>query len=252
MWGDWCSLSSWRITMDKVDQGDQFFESPQMLAKRLGLNFSNYLLLSRALTHRSFLNEHPEALEDNERLEFLGDAILDFLVGAWLYNNYPEKAEGELTRLRSALVRTEQLSLIAKELQLGKAIRLGKGEAEGGGRNRKAILCATFEAMVGALYLDAGMDAVRDFIEPMLEPITNQIIKTRTHQDPKSMLQEWVQGMGYPPPEYRTIAANGPEHEKIFEVEVLVNHKPLGYGVGNSKQSAAKEAARNALQSLNL
>ena len=145
-------------------QGERLEETPQKLAKRLGLDFCDYLLLSRALTHRSFLNEHPEAIEDNERLEFLGDAVLDFLVGAWLYNRFPEMAEGALTRLRSALVRTEQLADFALKIDLGNAMRLGRGEAKSGGRQRLALLCATFEALIGALYLDQGVNAVMDLL----------------------------------------------------------------------------------------
>ena len=227
-------------------------ESPKDFSQRLELPFSDYLLLSRALTHRSFLNEHPEALEDNERLEFLGDAVLDFLVGAWLYNHFPEMAEGELTRLRSALVRTEQLAAFAKEIDLGRAMRLGHGEADGGGRERKALLCGTFEALVGALYLNAGFNAVREFIEPLLKPAALQILAAHRELDPKSLLQEWVQSQGYGPPQYRTVNASGPEHDKTFEVEVVVDGKAYGYGSGHSKQAAAKSAARQALESLGL
>ena len=133
--------------------------TPSELAKRLDLVFTNQALLTRALTHRSYLNEHPETLEDNERLEFLGDAVLDFLSGAWLYNHYPEMSEGELTRMRSALVRTEQLAEFARSLSLGDALRLGRGEIVGKGRERDLLLCATFEALVGALYLDQGIEA---------------------------------------------------------------------------------------------
>src|SRR5512137_1172662 len=128
--------------MDYVPDGDKE-ESPAALSKRLGLAFKNSLLLSRALTHRSYINEHPEALEDNERLEFLGDAVLDFVVGAWLYNRFPEKAEGELTRMRSALVRTEQLAAFAQKLDIGLAMRLGRGEVQAGGRTRPLLLCST-------------------------------------------------------------------------------------------------------------
>src|SRR5512143_1383664 len=154
--------------MEHINQRVTGGESPREFSQRLKLPFSDYLLLSRALTHRSYLNEHPEALEDNERLEFLGDAVLDFLVGAWLYNHFPEMAEGELTRLRSALVRTEQLAEFAQQIALGSAMRLGRGEAEGGGRERLALLCATFESLIGALFLDGGIEAVSKFVEPML------------------------------------------------------------------------------------
>ncbi|MCZ7553346.1 MAG: ribonuclease III [Anaerolineales bacterium] len=224
--------------------------SPEDFARRLGLTFTNALLLQRALTHRSYLNEHPEALEDNERLEFLGDAVLDFLVGAWLYNRFPEMSEGELTRLRSALVRTEQLADFAHAQGYGAALRLGRGESLAGGRQRTALLCATFEAMVGALYLDGGFEAVRRYVEPLLAPAVKQILASHREHDAKSRLQERVQAHGYPPPQYRTIAAYGPEHSMTFEVEVLVNERVLARGKGTSKQTAAQAAAQLALDDL--
>jgi ribonuclease-3 len=238
--------------MEDLDQGDVLVESPQALVSRLGLPLTDALLVSRALTHRSYLNEHPEALEDNERLEFLGDAVLDFLVGAWLYKHFPEMSEGALTRLRSALVRTEQLAEFAKRIDLGFAMRLGRGEVQAGGRERDALLCATFEALIGALYLNAGMDAVRDFVEPMLKPAAHQIVLKRQDRDAKSLLQELVQSRGYSPPQYHTVNSSGPEHKKTFEVEVLVDGQVCGRGTGHSKQSAAKAAARIALESLDL
>ena len=167
-------------------------ESPEALSERLNLPFSNYLLLSRALTHRSFLNEHPEAIEDNERLEFLGDAVLDFLVGDWLYNHYPEMAEGELTRMRSALVRTEQLAEFAIFIGLAGAIRLGHGENESGGRERPALLCASFEALIGALYLDAGLSVVQEFMEPLLRKAVKPVLTGRRDLE----LKELAAGMG--------------------------------------------------------
>lgn len=233
-------------------QGNLGVETPKDFARRVELPFSDYLLLSRALTHRSYLNEHPEALEDNERLEFLGDAVLDFLVGAWLYNHFPEMAEGELTRMRSALVRTEQLAEFARQIDLGSVMRLGKGEADGGGRVRPALLCATFEAVVGALFLNAGIDAVHEFVEPLLQPAAYQILSMHKEQDPKSLFQEWIQSQGFGPPVYRTISAFGPDHAKIFEVEVLVNGQIYGHGQGHSKQSAAKAAARAAMRTLGI
>jgi ribonuclease-3 len=222
-------------------------ETPQSIALRLGIAFNDYSLLSRALTHRSYLNERPEALEDNERLEFLGDAVLDFLVGAWLYHHYPEMSEGELTRLRSALVRTEQLAAFARNFDLGSAMRLGRGEDESGGRSRDALLCATFEAVVGALYLDAGILVVQTFLEPILEPATEEILIGRMDQDPKSLLQEWAQARGYSAPVYRMVASDGPDHAKVFQVEVLVNGEVFGRGSGPSKQAATKIAAKAAL-----
>jgi ribonuclease III len=236
--------------MDSTHQGDLLRESLQDFALRSNLPFSDYLLLSRALTHRSYLNEHPEALEDNERLEFLGDAVLDFLVGAWLYNHFPEMAEGELTRLRSALVRTEQLADFALQIDLGEVMRLGRGEDEGGGRKRPALLCGTFEALIGALYLDVGLSAVQDFIEPSLQAGVVDILAERRDRDPKSLLQEWVQSQGFGPPVYNTVSSSGPEHNKTFEVEVYVSGKSYGRGHGRSKQAAAKAAARQALRAI--
>lgn len=233
-------------------QGSRELETPQNLSKRLGVEFSNIFLLTRSLTHRSYLNEHADALEDNERLEFLGDAVLDFLVGAWLYNRFPEMAEGELTRLRSALVRTEQLAVFSNKLGLGNAMRLGRGEAESGGRQRMALLCATFEAFIGAYYLDAGIEAVCKFLKPMLEEVTTQLLITGKTRDPKSTLQEYVQAKGNGAPKYRTITATGPDHAKVFEVEVLINGQRYGHGIGKSKQAAAKAAAMEAIALLGI
>jgi ribonuclease-3 len=204
-------------------------------------------LLRRALTHSSYLNENPDALEDNERLEFLGDAVLDFMVGAWLYNRFPEKREGELTRLRSSLVRTDQLAEFARQIDLGRAMRLGRGESQAGGRKRRALLCAGFEALIGALYLDQGMETVKEFVEPMLAPVANRGPGARRDDDPKSLLQEIVQARGYGPPQYRTISASGPEHQKTFEVETLIDGKAFTQGTGHSKRAAAKAAASAAL-----
>jgi ribonuclease-3 len=227
-------------------------ESPQEFARRLGLRFKDALLLNRALTHRSFLNEHPEALEDNERLEFLGDAVLDFLVGAWLYNRFPEMPEGSLTRLRSALVRTEQLAKFASQIGLGSAMQLGHGEIEGGGRARPALLCATFEALIGAMYLDGGIEAVKAFVFPLLERATQHIFDQQMDKDPKSLLQEWAQSEGLGTPSYRTVTAQGPDHDKLFEVEVVIGGTVYGRGSGHRKQSAAKQAAQAALAALGL
>ena len=225
-------------------------ETPAALAQRLGLPFKNLLLLTRALTHRSYLNEHPEALEDNERLEFLGDAVLDFFVGAWLYNHFPEMPEGDLTRMRSALVRTEQLASFARKLDLGPAMRLGRGEVQAGGRNRDVLLCATFEALIGAIYLHCGLDVVNHFLSPLLEETDpDELILTEVY-DPKSRLQEWSQAQKLGIPRYVTVQTSGPDHERIFEVEVEIAGKVYGRGSGNSKQVAARNAAQNALENI--
>ena len=156
----------------------------------------------RALTHRSYLNENPEALEDNERLEFLGDAVLDFLVGEWLYDRYPEMPEGDLTQMRSALVQTEELADFARIIKLGDALRLGRGEIKTGGRTRSSLLCDAFEAFVGAMYIDQGLPSIRKFINPLLDEAVEDIMEQHKNEDPKSKLQEWSQSLGYPPPKY--------------------------------------------------
>jgi ribonuclease-3 len=225
-------------------------ESPQDFAARVSLEFSDISLLRRALTHSSYINENSDAIEDNERLEFLGDAVLDFLVGAWLYNHFPEMREGELTRMRSAIVRTDQLAEFARQVNLGDALRLGRGEDDGGGRRRSALLCGAFEALVGSLFLDGGIERVAQFIEPLVQPAADRIISARQEQDPKSLFQEWAQGLGYGPPFYKTISSSGPDHARSFEVEVWVNGKLFGRGSGYSKQAAAKSAARDALLNL--
>lgn len=234
------------------NKGNFGVETPQEFAERVGLEFDDILLLSRALTHRSYLNEHPEAIEDNERLEFLGDAVLDFVVGVWLYNRFPEMAEGELTRLRAALVKTEQLAAFGKYIGLGRALRLGRGEEENGGRKRKAMLCGAYEALMGALSLDKGIDAVGVFISEPLESAVEEILQNQRDKDPKSLLQEIVQSGGHPAPNYVVVGESGPDHAKIFQVEVYGKGELLGIGSGTSKHEASMTAAQDALDKINL
>lgn len=235
--------------MNQIPNGERE-ESAAALAQRLKLPFDNLLLLTRALTHRSYLNEHSEALEDNERLEFLGDAVLDFLTGAWLYNHFPEMAEGELTRMRSALVCTEQLAAFARLLDLGPAMRLGRGEIQAGGRQRDVLLCATFEALIGALYLQNDIATVQEFIHPLLEGVSEHSLFAADMQDPKSRLQEWSQGQRLGIPRYLIVQTSGPDHDRTFEVEVHINGKTYGRGTGHSKQVAERCAAEAALNAI--
>jgi len=227
-------------------------DSPTDLAlfqQQLKLAFRDQSLLQRALTHRSYLNEHPDkALEDNERLEFLGDAVLDFIAGDWLYNRFPEMHEGRLTRLRAALVRTETLADFGQQCQLGQALCLGRGEEDSGGRHRQANLCRGFEALIGAIYLDLGMDVVRDFVLPFFEAALRVILASDADKDAKSLLQEWSQATLNLTPSYRTVAAAGPDHAKEFTVEVVIGERVYGQGRGRSKQAAAQEAAQAALE----
>jgi ribonuclease-3 len=227
-------------------------ESAADLAQRLGLPFQNIGLLARALTHRSYVNENHSALEDNERLEFLGDAVLDFVIGAWVYSHFPEMAEGDLTRMRSALVRTDTLALFARKLNLGAALRLGRGELASGGHMRDSLLCDTFEALVGALYLEAGIPAVDVFIEPLLTQVGNKVIERVEIYDPKSTLQEWAQSQHLGVPRYQIVDSSGPDHAKTFIVEVQINGKTYGQGNGSSKQVAAQMAAQAALEAMDL
>lgn len=215
----------------------------------IGHTFQKTELLERALTHRS---SRVAPGKHYERLEFLGDAVLDFTVGAWLYDRYPEMHEGDLTRMRSALVHTEALAEFARQIDLGGAMRLGRGETAAGGRLRPALLCDTFEAVVGAIYIDAGIDGVMKFIGPLLESAADDILVNRKNEDSKSMLQEWAQAQGYQAPQYVTRSATGPDHSKMFAVDVLILGEVKGSGMGHSKQAAAKAAAQNALQQLGL
>jgi len=229
------------------NNGSGIKEQPAELIQRLKLPIKNVMLLSFALTHRSYLNENPEALADNERLEFLGDAVLDFIVGAWLYHRYPEMPEGDLTRMRSGLVYTEQLAVFARKLHLGDAMRLGRGETQGGGRNRSALLCDTFEAVIGALYLDTSIEQVTTFLEPLLVEAADDMLSNNKMDDPKSLFQEWSQAQLGATPLYVTRNTSGPDHSKVFEVDVLVNGDVFGSGSGHSKQAATKAAAADAI-----
>ncbi len=231
-------------------KGQEQVETPLEFNQRAGLGFKNMVLLTRALTHRSYINENSDALEDNERLEFLGDAVLDFIVGAWLYNRYPEMTEGDLTLVRTALVRTEQLAEFASKIDLGRAIRLGQGEIVSGGRSRRALLCAGFEALIGGIYLDRGVEAVEDFFESFIQDAIEEILVDGHPRDPKSLLQEWTQARAQDPPVYQTINETGPDHEKVFEVNVSINGVVSGTGKGNSKREASKMAAQEALGDL--
>jgi ribonuclease III len=225
-------------------------ESASDLNRRLNLPFKNLSLLTRALTHRSYVNENPTSLEDNERLEFLGDAVLDFIVGAWAYNRFPEMPEGDLTRVRSAIVRNDQLANFSRRIGLGGALRLGRGEASSGGSERDTLLGSAFEALIGALYLEAGLGAVEAFVNPILDEVQDYILDEI--QDPKSRLQEWAQAEKMGTPQYVTVSARGPDHAKEFEVEVRIQGTAYGRGHGTSKGTAARIAAQTALEELGM
>jgi ribonuclease-3 len=215
---------------------------------RNGLVFQDPDLLRTALTHRSYLNEHPDLdWEDNERLEFLGDAVLDFLLAEHLYLRFPLAREGELTSLRAAFVRRNTLARFAEQLGIGESLLMGHGEADTGGRERAATLCATFEALVGALYLDQGIAEVADFVMPLVEAELSGARAQVVDKDPKSHLQELAQGLLGVTPRYRTVKAEGPDHAKVFTIEVSIGDVVQGVGEGAGKQLAAQRAAADAL-----
>ena len=208
--------------------------------------FKDKDVLTLALTHKSWVNEHPGVRGTNERLEFLGDAILEFVVSRELYQKFPEKEEGYLTALRANLVNTDNLASVAKKLGVGESLFLSKGEEEGGGRENPSLLADTVEAIIGALYLDRGIELVSEFIAQNI--IVEIPEKVSGHlKDPKSRLQEYAQGKGLAAPRYKVIEEVGPDHDKKFVIEVGINGKSWGEGIGKSKAIAEQEAAQKAL-----
>jgi len=211
----------------------------------LDFTFTDPALLQRAFVHRSYLNEASDDFQipDNERLEFLGDSVLGFVAAELIFRRYPKRLEGELTNLRAALVRRETLARFAEELALGDFLLLGHGEEESGGRTRPATLCATFEAVIGAIYLDGGLERVRAFLEDRLTAEVERVAPSALAKDPKSRLQEWIQSELGVTPRYKTILAEGPDHARFFTVQVTADKIPYGVGRGRSKQEAAQAAA---------
>ncbi|MFZ4827168.1 MAG: ribonuclease III [Phototrophicaceae bacterium] len=220
------------------------------LENQLNLQFHNPSLLLQALTHRSFANEQGEKEPDNERLEFLGDALLNYLAGELLYKRFVDAHEGYLTRLRSALVRTESLAGIARQLALGTSLRMGRGEERNGGRERLTNLCSAFEALVAAIYLDQGLETLRLVVLPLLQNRLDYVIATGDFQDARTLLQEWSQSEKGFTPTYQLISEEGPDHDKQFLFEVHINDMTIAQGTGNSKRAAAQAAARNAIRVL--
>lgn len=229
---------------------DNLQEHVDEFAERIGVRFVDASMLQRALTHRSFVNETEEEIRDNERLEFLGDAILDFVVADMLFRRFPDVAEGELTQLRAALVRTDSLAMLASDIQLGEYLLIGKGEENSGGRTRVTNLCRGYEALIGAIYMDRGLEVVKDFVLPSLTKLLDFVLEHSLHKDARSMLQERSQAELRFTPIYRLVDAAGPDHEREFLIEVVVGDIVIGQGVGSSKRSAAQSAARAALQRL--
>lgn len=209
-------------------------------------SFKDKNLFDHALTHRSWVNEHKGERTSNERLEFLGDAILEFVVSREIFNKYPDKEEGYLTALRANLVNTVALSEFAKKLNLGEVLYLSKGEEESGGRVNPSLLADTVEAIIGAIFIDRGLLDAEEFIK---ENLMAEVEKKATEplKDPKSRLQEYVQSLGFAAPKYKVVEETGPDHNKKFVIEVIVNDNSWGKGEGKSKGTGEQAAALQAL-----
>lgn len=219
----------------------------QELQKKISIHFKDTDLLKNAFIHRSYLNEHKNFRgQSNERLEFLGDSILSLIVSKHLFEKLPQSPEGELTQLRAALVRTETLGYLAKNLNLGNYLFLSKGEEDTGGRTNSSIMANTFEALIGAIFLDQGIDVAHKFIEKTILLNWKKLLETAVY-DNKSKLQEVLQKIYHASPTYNLISSWGPDHARSFEIGVYLGQKLLGKGVGKNKQEAAQTAAQNAL-----
>ena len=220
----------------------------QMLQELLGVTFADPTVLLSAVTHRSYLNEHREATwEHNERLEFLGDAVLELVVTDYLFSKYPEKPEGELTAIRAALVNTNSLAAASEILGVNKYLLMSKGESKDEGRARQYILANVFESCIGAMYLDQVYDSAKKFIADRLFGNTEDIVKQRLWQDAKSRFQELSQEHASITPTYDTLSQDGPDHDRIFTVGVFLRHEKVGEGKGRSKQEAEQQAAQAAI-----
>lgn len=220
------------------------------LQQTIGITFTNPELLKAAFYHRSYLNESHGVKESNERLEFLGDAVLSFHTSHFLYTKYPADPEGALTNIRSSLVKTKSLADSARELHLGDLLFLSRGEEDSGGRTNSSLLADTFEALLGAIFLDQGISVARKFLENHLYPKVDDIVKNKSYVDYKSLLQEIIQSESRISPTYRVTKSEGPDHAKTFWVEAKANTRILGNGMGKSKQEAESAAAANALAAM--
>lgn len=220
----------------------------EKLIKKLNIEFKNKNLIEQAFIHRSYLNESKVKIKSNERLEFLGDSILSFIVSRHLYLEYPKLPEGELTNLRSSVVKTTTLSNIAKVLELGNYLKMSHGEEDGGGRSNPSILADTFEALIGAIYLDTGIQSAEIILKNYLTSLIPKIFREKTYKDAKSSFQELVQEKTKLSPLYKVINEIGPDHAKEFTVAVFVNQTNWGEGNGKSKQEAEQQAAIAALE----
>ena len=219
------------------------------LEKAIGYQFRNITLLQNALSHSSYANERwHDSLKSNERLEFLGDSVLGMLVAEHLYRTFPDRLEGELTRMRADMVCEKTLAKVANRLDLGRHLMLGKGEESGGGRNRDSILADAVESVLAACYLDGGMDAAVQFVQKFI--LVNVPVTKLHNADYKTALQELVQQKKNQVIAYRLVGESGPDHDKQFRVELTINGETVGFGVGSSKKRAEQAAAQAAIEKL--
>ncbi len=222
------------------------------LQKLIGVTFVDSIHLLTAITHRSYLNEHREAKQEhNERYEFLGDAVLELVVTDFLFHKYPEKPEGELTAIRAALVNTVSLSEVATNMNINEFLLLSKGEERDTGRARQYILANTFESIIGAIYLDQGYDAAKEFVGGHLFDRTDRIVAKRLWQDGKSRFQELAQEHTSITPNYETLSQSGPDHDRVFTVGVFLGSEKIAEGKGRSKQEAEQAAAEAGIEAKN-
>jgi len=222
------------------------------LEKKIGIKFKDQKLLEKAFVHRSYINEHKkEGLLDNERMEFLGDAVLELAATRYLFDTCPENKEGELTALRAALVRGKNLATVAEELNLGKYLLLSHGEEKSGGRTKKYILANTVESLIGAIYIEHGYETAEKFIKKFILTGLEEIVEKGLHIDEKSLFQEICQDKEDFTPYYELIEDSGPDHDKKFVMGVYIREKLIATGTGSSKQKAENDAAKNALKVLN-
>ena len=222
------------------------------LEQTLGLTFRNQDLLKEALTHRSYINENPSwPLSHNERLEYLGDAVLELIVTEENFTKFPKFEEGELTLLRAALVNYVFLAKVAKDIRLQDYVYLSRGEARDSSRAKEVILANAIEAVIGAMYLDAGIEAPKGFVQKYITSKSDEVLTEGSFKDPKSLLQEFMQEKEKVTPTYKVTNEMGPDHKKVFSVVALVGEKEIGRGHGPSKQEAETDAAKDALVKLN-
>jgi ribonuclease-3 len=236
--------------MDKI-MDEERIQTLMRLDERLGWHFDDIALLDNALTHRSFVNENlATECRDNERLEFLGDAVLELTVSDMLMRKYPDYAEGRLSKLRSSVVNEQPLSDLARKFGIGDCLLLGKGEEGSGGRTKPSLLANAFESVIAAMFLDGGFDKTAAFVSRLFEPLINKGIDSSVYRDYKTSVQEVTQVLFKETPRYVVISESGPDHDKRFEIDLMVGERAIATGSGRSKKEAEQQAAQKALEEL--